>query len=214
MNATNLNTIEFIHSDSPIKYEDALSTMEQMHKDVLEQDALGKIWFLEHEDVYTKGNLSDDADVINTGFIPVIETGRGGKITYHGPGQRIIYPILNLKKLHKAPDVRKYVVQLEDAVIEALSKLNINAYKVPERVGIWVNVDGKESKIAAIGIRIKKWVTYHGIAINVNADLSKFDGIVPCGLHGYGVCSLQSLGHNISMDEFDILMQKALSNVL
>ena len=207
--------LEFINSEDPVSYINALKQMDLLHAEILANDILGKIWFLEHEDVYTKGRSSNDDDILDPGSIPVIETGRGGKITYHGIGQRVIYPILNLKKLHQdKPDIRLYVKQLENIVINALAEVGIKSYIVPERVGVWVKIGELEAKIAAIGIRVKKWITYHGIAINISPDLEKFSGIVPCGLHGFGVCSLRSLGCDISMYDFDQILQKHLKNLV
>jgi lipoyl(octanoyl) transferase len=215
MHKTNKAYFEFIDSEAPVAYTDALKQMDIMHSEVLKKDILGTVWFLEHNDVYTKGSSANDDDIIDAGSIPVIETGRGGKITYHGVGQRIIYPIINLKKLHKnAPDIRLYVKQLEEVIIKSLAEVGIDGYIVPERVGVWVKIGDTECKIAAIGIRVKKWVTYHGIAINISPDLSKFSGIVPCGLHGFGVCSLRSLGCTISMYDFDQILQKNFKNIL
>lgn len=184
-----------------IPYNEALKLMEKNLEAVIEGTQADTIMLLEHQDVYTYGSNADPAELLNAGNMPVIATGRGGKFTYHGPGQRIIYPIIDLRP--KKQDLRLYIRQLEGWIIATLAHFGIKAYLVPDRVGIWVQDNGQEAKIGAIGVRVRKWVTYHGIAVNIAPDLSKFKGIVPCGISDAPVTSLQKLGVNITMQEFD-----------
>jgi lipoyl(octanoyl) transferase len=145
---------------------------------------------------------------------PVYQTGRGGQYTYHGPGQRVGYVMLDLKKRQKVPDIKKYVWQLEEWIIRTLAKFDVKGERREGRVGIWVvRANGKEDKIAAIGVRVRHWVTFHGVAINVNPDLSHYGGIVPCGINEHGVTSLADLGIDVSMEEVDVAMQSAFTEV-
>ena len=156
------------------------------------------IWLLEHPPLYTAGTSAKDADLLGADF-PVFKTGRGGQYTYHGPGQRVAYVMLDLKKRHKAPDIKKYVCDLERWIIALLGAFGIQGQCVDGRIGVWVG----DEKIAAIGVRVRHWVTLHGISINVNPDLSHFGGIVPCGISDAGVTSMQALGVQASMSELD-----------
>ncbi|MDF3047174.1 MAG: lipB [Candidatus Midichloriaceae bacterium] len=198
---------EIYISKEPVEYTCSEQKMPEIVKCIHQDNSLGKAWFLEHPHVYTAGVSAKVEELLNAKGVPVHQVSRGGKYTYHGPGQRVIYTMFNLKKLHgDKPDIRLFINQLEDWVIDSLSKISVDAYKVPNRVGIWVKHKGQEQKIAAIGIKLHKWVSYHGIAININPDLSYFQGIVPCGLADFGVCSLKSLGINISLEEFDSIL--------
>lgn len=200
-------------SSLPVKYQDAEASMRNMVDEIYKEQSPGKLWLLEHPHVYTAGMSAGDKELLNPTLAPVYKTGRGGKYTYHGPGQRIIYTMLNLKKLHgDTPDIRLFINQLEDWVIASLKDAGVSAYKVPDRVGIWIKNGAQEQKIAAIGIRLSKWVSYHGIAININPDLSYFQGIIPCGLKDFGVCSLKSLGISMTMEEFDVILLKNFYN--
>ncbi|MCL2567801.1 MAG: lipoyl(octanoyl) transferase LipB [Alphaproteobacteria bacterium] len=184
----------------PIHYLEALTKMENYVASIIEANAPNKIWLLEHFDVYTGGSSANAADIINTSGIEVINTNRGGKFTYHGLGQRIIYPMISLNEFR---DIRLYIASLEDWIIAALQEFNVDAFKKDGMIGIWTTESGVDKKIAAIGVRVKKWVAYHGIAININPDLSKFFGIVPCGISNFGITSLQELKKNVSLSEFD-----------
>ncbi len=196
-------------SQFPVEYQEAEASMIKMVNEIHSHQLLGKLWFLEHPHVYTLGTSANDSDLLNPTLIPIHVTGRGGKHTYHGPGQRIIYTMLNLKKLYgNTPDIRLFINQLENWIIESLKSIGVASYKVPERVGIWVKNGPNEQKIAAIGIRVSKSISYHGVAININPDLSYFNGIVPCGLKDFGICSLKSLGINMTMAEFDDILIK------
>ena len=164
------------------------------------------IWLLEHPPLYTAGTSANPADLVAPDRFEVHQTGRGGQYTYHGPGQRVAYAMLDLRK--RGRDVSAFVRGLEQWIIDALSSFDVTAERRCGRVGVWVlRENGEEEKIAAIGVRLKKWVSFHGISINVNPDLSHFGGIVPCGISEHGVASLASLGKNISMADMDAALQ-------
>ena len=201
------------------EYQPTLKKMEDLVEKIIAGEAEEEIWFLEHPPLYTAGTSASDADIIDSQF-PIYQVGRGGKHTYHGPGQRVVYFMLNLKKLQGTPDLRKFVHDLEQLVIDSLSELDIKAFRIEGRVGIWVDEKNslgltEQSKIAAIGIRVRKWVTFHGISININPNLAHFNGIVPCGISDAGVTSLEKLGKNTSMTDFDkIIIEKLNSRLL
>lgn len=194
-------------------YQAALDMMEKHVDGIITHQEQEKIILLEHEDTYTAGTGAEVSDIIDIN-IPIIHTGRGGKCTYHGPGQRVIYPMLNLVSDNREQDIKKYVSDLEKWIIATLNKFDIDAFIAKDRVGIWVLDGGHEKKIAAIGIRARKWVTYHGIAVNISTDLLKFNAIVPCGLRDFGVTSMKALGKNVSFQEFDDVLQKRFAEVL
>ena len=183
-----------------VPYADALEEMEARAAAVAAGDAREFAWLLEHPPIYTAGTSAVPADLIDARF-PVIATGRGGRHTYHGPGQRVGYLVLDLTK--RGRDVRCYVHALEDWVIAALGMLGVTAFSVEGRVGIWTTDGGSEAKIGAIGVRVRRWITLHGFAVNVAPDLSHFGGIVPCGLPDYPVTSLAALGLTADMAAFD-----------
>ena len=176
---------------------------------MIEGTAQDRVWLLEHPPLYTAGTSTDQADLLNARF-PVHKTGRGGQLTYHGPGQRVVYPMLDLK--HRRQDLRWYIHTLEQWVIDALAGFNLRAERREGRVGLWVDMNqhggkpGEEAKIAAIGVRVRKWVAFHGLAINVDPDLSHFDGIVPCGIREHGVTSLVALGLPVTMADLDVAL--------
>ena len=181
--------------------EDRVAAIHSGEKDEL-------VWLLEHPPLYTAGTSAKPCDLLDDRF-PVYETGRGGEHTYHGPGQRVAYNLLNLKDRQTEPDIKKYIWQLEEWIIRTLSKFDIQGERRDGRIGIWVvDQSGLEKKIAAIGVRIRHWVTYHGIAINLDPDLSHYDGIVPCGISEYGVTSIaQQAGPGIQMQDLDQALQ-------
>ncbi|MGN6375390.1 MAG: lipoyl(octanoyl) transferase LipB [Sphingomonas sp.] len=183
--------IEWRIAAAPVPYPEAVAEMEARAAAIAEGDARELIWLLEHPPVYTAGTSADPADLIDPRF-PVYKSGRGGKYTYHGPGQRIGYVLLDLNK--RGRDVRCYVHALEGWVIAALARLGITAHRAPGRVGIWTGEGAAEAKIGAIGVRVRKWVTLHGFSVNVAPDLADFGGIVPCGLAEFGVTSIAALG--------------------
>lgn len=170
------------------------------------------VWLLEHPPLYTAGTSAKDTDLLNPQF-PVFKTGRGGEYTYHGPGQRIAYVILDLKKRQPKPDIKKYVWELEEWIIQTLAELGITGERREGRIGIWVNTPTGEKKIAALGVRVRHWITFHGISINLDPDLSHFSGIVPCGISEYGVTSIAEIDDKITMDDLDNALQTTWNNV-
>lgn len=184
-------------------YEPCLNDMENAVAAIKNGDADDQIWLLEHPPLYTAGTSANAKDLLDPRF-PVYDTGRGGEYTYHGPGQRVAYVMVDLKKRMQTPDIKKYVWMLEEWIIRTLARFDIKGERREGRVGIWVVMDdGSESKIAAIGVRIRHWVTFHGIAINLNPDLSHFNGIVPCGISSHGVTSITQLKPQVTMDDLD-----------
>src|SRR3569833_2191903 len=208
--------VEWLISDRPVAYTDALAAMDARAAAIAAGAAPELVCLLEHPPLYTAGTSSDRADVLDARF-PVFEAGRGGQMTYHGPGQRVAYTMLDLRL--RGPDVRRFVATLEEWLIRTLAAFNERGERREERVGVWVRRpdkgDGFEDKIAAIGIRVRHWVTLHGIALNVEPDLSHFSGIVPCGVHEnrYGVTSLADLGHIVTMAEVDVAMRAAFEEL-
>jgi lipoyl(octanoyl) transferase len=202
--------VEWRVSDGLVPYEAALAVMDARVADIVAGRASELVWLLEHPPLYTAGTSADRADVLEARF-PVFDAGRGGQMTYHGPGQRVAYALLDLRK--RGPDVRRFVASLEEWVIRTLGRFNIGGERREDRVGVWVRRPekgaGHEDKIAAIGIRVRHWVTLHGLALNVDPDLSHFSGIVPCGVHEqrYGVTSLADLGLTVSMPEVDMALR-------
>jgi lipoyl(octanoyl) transferase len=199
--------MEWKLSEEPEGYTHALAAMENRVAAIRAGTAEEQVWLLEHPPLYTAGTSANPADLLNPQF-PVFETGRGGQFTYHGPGQRVAYVMLDMKKRQPAPDIKKYVCNLEEWVIRTLAHFGVKGERREGRVGIWVVTPSGEKKIAAIGVRIRHWVTYHGIAINVNPDLSHFDGIVPCGIAEYGVTSLGDLGKSVMMKDLDAALKE------
>ena len=200
-------------SKEPVAYKDALSFMESRVADIYEGRAEECVWLLEHPPLYTAGTSADAKDLLDPRF-PVYEAGRGGEYTYHGPGQRVAYVMRNLRAHSNVPDVKKYVWQLEEWIIRALADFGVKGERRCGRVGIWVvREDGREEKIAAIGVRIRRWVTFHGIAINVDPDLSHFGGIVPCGIAEHGVTSLHDLGIDVTLEDLDLVLKKKFMEV-
>lgn len=204
-------TIEWKTSNQAVRYQDALNFMENKVAQIYNNEAPEMVWLLEHPSIYTAGSSALSNELINANDIPVYPTGRGGKYTYHGPGQRIAYIMLNLK--NRTPDIRKYVANLEGWIIASLNELGIHSERKEGRIGIWtLNQMGKEVKIAAIGIRMRKWITYHGIAINVSPNLGYYDGIIACGIKEFGVTSLKELGCNISYTELDNILKSKFND--
>ena len=194
------NGIEWRVADHRVPYPEALAEMETRVAEIQNGQAGELIWLLEHPPVYTAGTSADPVELVDPRF-PVFQTGRGGKYTYHGPGRRIGYAMLDLSRRNK--DVRCYVHALEGWVIAALGAFGINAFRAEGRIGIWTRDGGSEAKIGAIGVRVRRWVTMHGFAVNLNPDLDDFNGIVPCGLPEFPVISAAALGKDISPATFD-----------
>jgi len=211
---TDQSAPEWRISEAPVPYEEAVATMEDRVRGIHEGTARELIWLLEHPPLYTAGTSAKREDLLEPDRFPVYEAGRGGQFTYHGPGQRIAYVMLNLRK--RGPDVRRFVCNLEDWVIGALSTFNVTGERRDGLVGIWVDRgNGREDKIAAVGVRIRRWVTFHGISINLDPDLSHFSGIVPCGIgdENLGVTSLVDLGLPVTMADLDVALQAAFNPV-
>ncbi len=193
--------IEWRRSQGLVPYRAALAEQEARCAAIAAGDAAQMVWMLEHPPVYTAGTSADLAELVDPRF-DVVEAGRGGRYTYHGPGQRVTYVLINLARRQK--DVRNFVHALEDWVIATLAAFGIEAFAVPDRIGIWTReASGAEAKIGAIGVRVRRWVTMHGFAVNLAPDLAHFTGIVPCGIADYGVTSLQQLGIAVAPEEWD-----------
>ena len=200
-----------------IKYEDAINFMEKRVRDIYDNKAQQLIWILEHYPVYTAGISAKDEDLLNKNGIPIFKTNRGGKYTYHCPKMKIIYLMLDLKKLflRTPPDITKFVKFLENWIIAVLKNYRINGQIKDGRVGIWVDTPSGEKKISAIGIKVKKWITYHGIALNIAPDLKGFDNIVPCGIKEFGITSFKDLGiENYDEIKFLEILQNEFYNNL
>jgi len=208
-----MNNVEWTISPAPIGYEDALAVMEETVADIRAGTSPEQVWLLEHPSLYTAGTSAKESDLIDARF-PVYPTGRGGQYTYHGPGQRVGYVMLDLKKRQQTPDIKQYICDLEQWVINTIQVFDIKGERRQGRVGIWVvKPDGSEAKIAAIGVRIRHWVTYHGISINLNPDLDAFSGIVPCGISDAGVTSFEDLGIKATMADLDAALQDNFTKV-
>ena len=203
--------VEWRISGAPIPYLDAVAAMEARVAGIAAEQVPELVWLLEHPPLYTSGTSGKAGDLLDPRF-PMFETGRGGQLTYHGPGQRVAYVMLDLNR--RKPDVRAFVATLEEWIIRSLAAFNVRGERRDDRIGVWVRRpekgDGHEDKIAAIGIRVRKWVTLHGIALNVEPELSHFSGIVPCGVSEprYGVTSLADLGLPVSMAEVDMMLRR------
>jgi lipoyl(octanoyl) transferase len=193
-----------------LPYPEAVAFMEERAAAIADGRAEELVWLVEHPPIYTAGTSAKDADLIDARF-PVFKTGRGGQFTYHGPGQRVGYVMLDLKR--RKPDVRAYVRDLEEWLIRTLAQFNVKGERREGRVGIWVQRGSREDKIAALGVRVRRWVTYHGVSFNVDSDLSHFGGIVPCGISQHGVTSLHDLGIPVSMADVDVALMSAFKEV-
>jgi lipoyl(octanoyl) transferase len=203
--------IDWRLSDGLTDYAAALAEMEARASAIAEHQATEQIWLLEHPPLYTSGTSADPAELIDQRF-PVFKAGRGGRYTYHGPGQRVGYVMLNLKD--RGQDVRCFVHALENWVIAALGEFGVKCWAVQGRVGIWTHDNGVEAKIGAIGVRVRRWVTFHGFAVNVSPDLSHFGGIVPCGLPEFPVTSLDKMGIRAGMDDLDSALRSHFPSFL
>lgn len=199
--------IEWRVSEAPVPYDEALGFMEGRAAAIREGIAPECIWLLEHPPLFTAGTSADPSELFNPHNFPVYEAGRGGRYTYHGPGQRVAYVMLDLEKRGK--DIRRFVHSLEGWMIDALAELGVAAHRAPGRIGIWVGEGAGEAKIGALGVRVKRWVTLHGFAVNVAPDLSHFSGIVPCGIAEFGVTSLAELGKQRALDGVDAALKRS-----
>ncbi|HEY1143381.1 MAG TPA: lipoyl(octanoyl) transferase LipB [Sphingomicrobium sp.] len=206
------SNIEWRVSEGLVPYEEALAFMERRVAAIQAGEAPECVWLLEHPPLFTAGTSADAAELFNPLGFPVYEAGRGGRYTYHGPGQRVVYLMLNLDQ--RGRDVRRLVHSLEGWIIDTLSDLGVEAHRADGRIGIWVGKGADEKKIGALGIRVKRWVTLHGIAINVDPDLMHFGGIVPCGISEYGVTSLADVGKNAPMSLVDDVLKRNFTKFL
>jgi lipoyl(octanoyl) transferase len=204
--------VEWRISAAPVAYPEALAAMEERVAAIRAGDAPELVWLLEHPPLYTAGTSARNQDLLAPRRFPVFDAGRGGQYTYHGPGQRVAYLMLDLQR--RKPDLRRYIWQLEEWIIRALARFNVHGERRDGRIGIWVvGPGGKEAKIAALGVRVRRWVTYHGVAVNLDPDLEHFGGIVPCGISGFGVTSLAALGLTTTIPELDAALMAAFEEV-
>lgn len=200
------DSVEWLISTAPVDYRLAVNAMEARVARIRAGTQREAVWLLEHDPVYTAGTSARPEELLDPAGVPVVSTGRGGRYTFHGPGQRIAYVMLDLRR--RGADVRLFVRALEDWIIAMLAAFGVHGERRDGRVGIWVVLEGgREAKIAAIGVRIRRWVTYHGIAVNVSPDLRRFDGIVPCGVVGHGVTSLRDLGIDVELTQLDRVLR-------
>jgi len=204
--------IDWRVSESPVPYAEALAFMEARAAAIRAGEADECVWLLEHPPLFTAGTSADPAELMNPLGFPVYEAGRGGRYTYHGPGQRVGYLMLDLDK--RGRDVRNLVRSLEGWIIAALAELGIRAHRAPGRIGIWVGEGPAEAKIAALGIRVKRWVTLHGFSINVDPDLTHFGGIVPCGISDFGVTSVAAEGKEMPLSRVDAALKGSFHRFL
>lgn len=203
--------VEWQISPQTIEYPVALAAMEEAVDALFEGRGAEKVWLLEHPPLYTAGTSAATDELLRPEDFPVYQAGRGGRYTYHGPGQRIAYVMLDLRA--RGRDVRSYVHQLEEWVTAALADLGVKAERREGRIGLWVTHNGQEEKIAAIGVRIRRWITFHGVSINVSPNLAHFQGIVPCGLSSFGVTSLKALGNPAGMPALDEALKRNWAKV-
>jgi lipoyl(octanoyl) transferase len=193
-------------------YPETVAAMEARAEAIRAGTERELVWLLEHPPLYTAGTSADPAELFNPGGLPVYEAGRGGRYTYHGPGQRVGYVMLDLDR--RGRDVRRFVHALEGWLIDALGTLGVTAWRMPGRIGIWTEQKGREAKIGAIGLRVRRWVTLHGFSVNVSPELSHFSGIVPCGIADFPVTSLDEMGVSNGQERFDLALKQGLDHFL
>jgi len=202
--------IEIKKSIKPIKYDEAIKFLEQRLIDINSDKKGDLIWILEHEEVYTAGTSYKEEEILNKN-INLIKTNRGGKITYHGPGQLICYFVINLKKRDK--NIRKFITLIEKTIIESLFEYNIKSFGDPKNIGIWINDKNNIKKVAAIGFKVSKWIAYHGFAINININLSKYKNIIPCGISDKGVINLKEINNQNYSSLSDVIIDNFIKNL-
>jgi len=202
--------IEIKKSIKPVKYDVAIKLLEERLLDIHNNKRGDLIWILEHEEIFTAGTSYKEDEILNKN-IKLIKTNRGGKITYHGPGQLICYFVIDLKKRKK--DIRKFITLIEKTIIESLSEFNIKSFGDPKNIGIWVKDKDNVNKVAAIGVRVSKWIAYHGFAININNDLTKYQSIIPCGIIDKGVTNLKSIDNQNYKILSDVIINKFTKNL-
>ena len=206
------HAVEWSAAPEPVLYPDAVAAMEERVAAILARQAPEQVWLLEHPPLYTAGTSARAGDLLDPLGLPVYRSGRGGQYTYHGPGQRVAYVMLDLAARGRM-DLRCFVRDLEQWLIDALAAFGVVGLRREGRVGIWVAADGGEAKIAAIGVRVRRWVTFHGVSLNVAPDLAHYRGIVACGIREHGVTSLAALGVDATMDEVDCALQRSFEAV-
>ncbi len=202
--------IEIKKSIKPVKYDVAVKLLEERLIDINNDKKRDLIWFLEHEEIYTAGTNYKEKEILNKD-IKLIKTNRGGKITYHGPGQLICYFVIDLKQRKK--DIRKFITLIEKTIIESLFEFNIKSFGDPKNIGIWVDNKSNIKKVAAIGVRVSKWIAYHGFAINISNDLAKYQNIIPCGISDKGVTNLKSINDQNYNTLSDVIVENFIKNL-
>ena len=202
--------IEIKKSIKPVKYDFAIKFLEKRLLDINNNKKNDLIWLLEHEEIYTAGTSYKEEEILNKD-INVIKTNRGGKVTYHGPGQLICYFVIDLKKRKK--DIRKFITLIENTIVESLFEFNIKSFGDPKNIGIWVNNNNSNKKVAAIGVRVSKWIAYHGFAININNNLSKYKNIIPCGISDKGITNLKSINDQNYNILDDVIVKNFIKNL-
>ena len=207
-----LAAIEWRVSPGLTPYPEALAEMETRAAAIRTGEASELVWLLEHPPLFTAGTSADPAELFNPQHFPVYEAGRGGRYTYHGPGQRVGYVLLDLDR--RGRDVRAYVHALEGWIIDALASLGVSAHRAPGRIGIWTDWNSREAKVGAIGVRVRRWVTLHGFSVNIRPELSHFSGIVPCGIADHPVTSLGEMGVSSGLEHFDLALRQGLYRFL
>jgi lipoyl(octanoyl) transferase len=203
-------TIEIKKSIKPVKYDEAIKFLEKRLIDIHTNKKSDLIWILEHEEVYTAGTSYKEEELLDKN-ISLVKTNRGGKITYHGPGQLICYFVIDLKHRHK--DIRKFITLIEKTIIESLLEFNINSFGDPKNIGIWIDDKTSIKKVAAIGVRVSKWIAYHGFAININNNLKKYQNIIPCGILGKGVTNLKEINNQNFNSLSDVIVNNFTKNL-
>ena len=202
--------IEIKKSQKLVKYEDALRLMEERLLQIDQKKSKDLIWVLEHENIYTAGTSYKENEILDKA-INIFKTNRGGKITYHGPGQLICYFVIDLKKIKK--DIRNFISIIEKTIIDSLKSYNINTFSDKENIGIWYNDNSEIKKVAAIGVRVSKWIAYHGFSINIDNDLKKYDAIIPCGVKDKGITNLKTINNQSYADLKDRIIKNFISNL-
>ena len=202
--------IEIKKSQKLVKYEEALRLMEERLLQIDQKKSKDLIWVLEHENIYTAGTSYKENEILDKS-IDIFKTNRGGKITYHGPGQLICYFVIDLKKIKK--DIRNFISIIEKTIIDSLKSYNINTFSDKENIGIWYDDNSKIKKVAAIGVRVSKWIAYHGFSININNDLKKYDAIIPCGINDKGITNLKTINNQSYADLKDRIIKNFISNL-
>lgn len=205
------DAVEWRVADALVPYDEAVAAMEARVAAIHAGAARELVWLVEHKPLYTAGTSADAADLLEPGRLPVFKTGRGGQYTYHGPGQRVAYVMLDLTR--RGRDVGCHVWRLEEWMIRALARFGVTGERRHGRIGVWVARGGREDKIGAIGVRVRHWVTYHGLALNVDPDLANYAGIVPCGISGHGVTSIAALGVTATMADVDAALRETFGEV-